>query len=296
MPEESSRVIALRSGELDVIDSITPDSAEQLAGLPGVAVEEHRRLRMYQLFYNFRKPSGHPLADARVREALTYAIDGESLVNDVLVDSVRQAEGVVPLALPGAVQTGTYAYDPAQGPRPCCSRSASRTCTLKIIWESGEFAGDTSVMEALVEMLRDIGVKRPAAAVRARRQHPDLAAGPAGRLGHPGQRLQQPHRPGHHHAAGHVRRHGGEGKDPRHLPGLRVPARSTGQIPTPPPRSTRRAASELLAAAQKAIWDTWPAPVGVRAQVGARPPGARAGPVAPAATNSYALDAVRLEA
>ena len=36
LPEESSRVIALRSGEVDVIDSITPDSREQLAGLPGV--------------------------------------------------------------------------------------------------------------------------------------------------------------------------------------------------------------------------------------------------------------------
>ena len=36
LPEESGRVIALRSGEVDIIDSITPDSREQLAGLPGV--------------------------------------------------------------------------------------------------------------------------------------------------------------------------------------------------------------------------------------------------------------------
>ncbi len=42
MPDESSRVVALRSGEIDVIDSITPDSADQLAGLKGV---EHRPCR-----------------------------------------------------------------------------------------------------------------------------------------------------------------------------------------------------------------------------------------------------------
>ena len=40
--------------------------------------------RINQLFFNFRKSKGHPLADARVREALTYAIDGKALVDDVI--------------------------------------------------------------------------------------------------------------------------------------------------------------------------------------------------------------------
>ena len=93
LPEESSRVIALRSGEVDVIDSITPDSREQLAGLPGVVLEEASSLRLNQIFYNFRKPAGHPLADPRVREALSWAIDGEALVKDVLVDSVSAGRG-----------------------------------------------------------------------------------------------------------------------------------------------------------------------------------------------------------
>ena len=83
-------MVALRSGELDVIDTITPDSAEQLAGLPGVAVQETAGTRISQLFFNFRKPHGHPLADPRVREALSYAIDGKSLVDDVLIGSASR--------------------------------------------------------------------------------------------------------------------------------------------------------------------------------------------------------------
>jgi peptide/nickel transport system substrate-binding protein len=71
VPEESSRVVALRSGELDVIDSITPDSADQLQGLPGVRLDRVPGTRINQLFFNFRKPAGHPLADARVRRALS---------------------------------------------------------------------------------------------------------------------------------------------------------------------------------------------------------------------------------
>ncbi|MFD5829129.1 ABC transporter substrate-binding protein [Lentzea sp. NPDC060358] len=157
VPEESSRVIALRSGELDVIDSITPDSAEQLAGLPGVVIENLPSTRINQLFYNFRKPAGHPLADPRVREALTFAIDGRALVEDVLVGSVTQAEGVVPLALSGAVRTGAYVHNPAEA-RKRLEALGVRDLKLKIIWETGEFPADTSVMEAVLEMLRAAGV------------------------------------------------------------------------------------------------------------------------------------------
>ncbi|MEU6039848.1 ABC transporter substrate-binding protein [Actinomadura sp. NPDC047616] len=158
VPEEAGRVVAIRSGELDVIDSITPDSAEQLAGLPGVRIERITGTRINQLFYNFRKPRGHPLADARVREALTYAIDGKALVDDVMTGSAEQAEGVVPPALRGAVRVGRYVHDPARA-RRMLDELGVRDLPVKIIWESGEFAADTSVMEAVVEMLRDVGVR-----------------------------------------------------------------------------------------------------------------------------------------
>ncbi|QZZ24946.1 ABC transporter substrate-binding protein [Streptomyces sp. ST1015] len=158
VPEESSRVVALRSGELDVIDTITPDSAEQLTGLPGVRLEEASGVRICQLFYNFRKPKAHPLSDARVRQALSYAIDGASLVRDVLTGSAEQAEGVVPLSLQGAVRTGTYVHDPARA-RQLLTSLGVEGLRIRIMWESGEFAADTSVMEAVAEMLKDVGVR-----------------------------------------------------------------------------------------------------------------------------------------
>ncbi|NNN29362.1 ABC transporter substrate-binding protein [Streptomyces sp. S3(2020)] len=158
VPEESSRVVALRSGELDVIDTITPDSAEQLTGLPGVHLEKTSGVRICQLFYNFRKPRSHPLSDPRVRQALTYAIDGESLVRDVLTDSAEQAEGVIPLSLQGAERTGRYVHDPARA-RQLLKSLGAEGLKVRIMWESGEFAADTSVMEAVAEMLKDVGVR-----------------------------------------------------------------------------------------------------------------------------------------
>ncbi|MEV7681209.1 ABC transporter substrate-binding protein [Streptomyces sp. NPDC088341] len=158
VPEESSRVVALRSGEVDVVDTLTPDSAEQLTGLPGVQVEETSGVRMCQLFYNFRKPKGHPLADPRVRRALAYAIDGDALVDDVLNGSAEEAGGVVPLALEGAVRTGSYTHDPARA-RSLLTSLGATDLRVKIIWETGEFAADTSVMEAVLDMLKAVGVR-----------------------------------------------------------------------------------------------------------------------------------------
>ena len=158
LPEESSRVIALRSGEVDVIDSISPNSMEQLQGLPGVTIETASSLRLNQIFYNFRKSTTHPLSDAKVRQALSFAIDGNALVHDVLIDTVEQAQGVTPTSLFGYAKTGDYVYDPGKA-KSLLSDLGVENLKLKIIWETGEFPSDTAIMEALVQMLGDIGVK-----------------------------------------------------------------------------------------------------------------------------------------
>ena len=259
LPEESSRVIALRSGEVDVIDSITPDSREQLAGLPGVELETQSGLRLNQLFYNFRKPAGHPLADVRVREALSYAIDGEALVKDVLVGLRQPGRGR------GAVQPHRLRQDrrlhlrPGEGQGRRSPTLGVTDLNLKIIWETGEFA---------VRHLRDGGpggdVRRHrrqdrAPAVRARRRHP-----------RPGARARQatgtcwatasaappawpsPCMQGMY--AGTAEKE----KTRDTYQGYVVPGGRRPRSRRPPPRWTRPAGSELLATAQQAIWDTWP--------------------------------------
>lgn len=292
VPEESSRVVALRSGELDVIDTITPDSAEQLTGLPGVHLEQTAGVRICQLFYNFRKPRGHPLADARVRQALTYAIDGESLVRDVLTDSAEQARGVVPLSLQGAEPTGRYAHDPARARQLLRSLGADGL-RIKLIWESGEFAADASVMEAVAEMLKEVGVRaglqqfEPGGDILKWRQGKGgdwdvIGNGFPGTTGQATTMLQA--------------MYAGTAEDERTgdafmgyvIPGI---ARQLTDAATETDPATRE---RKLAAAQHAVWDTWPAmwafvPKTVLARR-ARVDGIRLLPI-----NSYDLTAVRLE-
>ncbi|GAA5198090.1 ABC transporter substrate-binding protein [Arthrobacter gyeryongensis] len=158
MSEESSRVVALRSGEVDIVDSITPDSVAQLKSVEGIKIESITGTRYNQLFYNFRKPSSSPMSDPKVREALSYGFNSPSVIDGILGGTVTSAKGVVPQTLAGAVETGEYKYDPAKAKSMLAALGVSNL-TIKVIWETGEFAGDVSIMESLVEMMKEIGVK-----------------------------------------------------------------------------------------------------------------------------------------
>ena len=158
LPEESSRIVALRSGEIDVIDSISPDGIEQIRGLPGVETTTRSGVRLTHLFYNFRKPASAPLADPRVREALSYAINGQALIDQILQGSVEQINGVIPPGLQGAAEVGEFVYDPERS-RSMLKELGATDLEVKIIWETGEFTADAQVMEAIYEMLRQVGCR-----------------------------------------------------------------------------------------------------------------------------------------
>ena len=237
VPDESNRVVSLRSGEVDVIDSISPDSADQLSGLSGVAIDRVDGVRLNQLFYNFRKPPGHPLADARVRRALTYAIDGKSLIDEVMQGSATASKGVIPITLTGAIETGRIHLRSRPRPRRTRRAGSSRS-------QSQDHLGDRRIRRRH----RHHGSRRPdalssgrppeVAAVRARRRHLHLASGQSRRLGRTRQRLPRPHRPGHHHHAGNVRRHRRQGSHPTPTTATsfrRSPTSSRGHPRTPIP-------------------------------------------------------------
>ena len=156
--EEGARVIAITSGQADVIDTITPESANALKKNQDIELVQGPGTRLIHLFYNFRKPAGHPLANPKVREALSHAVDHDALIKSLMNGLVSSAEGVVPKTLAGFVKTGDYTFDPAKAKSMLAAEGVSGL-DLTFIWEDSEFAGAARVMEAIAGMLGDVGVK-----------------------------------------------------------------------------------------------------------------------------------------
>jgi len=155
--DEGARVIAITSGQTDVIDTITPESAASLKTKQDVEIVQNKGTRLIHLFYNFRKPSSHPLSRPAVREALSHAVDHDSLISSLMAGQVTSAEGVVPTTLSGYAPTGTYTFDLDKA-KSMLAAEGVKDLKLTFIWEDSEFAGASRVLEAVGQMLDAAGV------------------------------------------------------------------------------------------------------------------------------------------
>lgn len=155
--EDSARVNAIKAGEAQIVDSITPDMAVELAGDSNVTILRSPGTRLAHLFYNFRKPKDHPLSKPEVRQALSMAVDGQSIVSSILLDTVTPLTGVVPSTLFGTSVTGNFTFDPEMSKKMLSDAGVSNL-KLTMIWEKGEFYSIAQVMEAIASMLGEVGV------------------------------------------------------------------------------------------------------------------------------------------
>jgi peptide/nickel transport system substrate-binding protein len=96
VPDESSRLVQLTVGEIDMVESIAPKDI-------GRVREQHPELRLYQLdlrtagvlSYNVNKGA---LRDKRVRQAISHAIDRTALIEGVIYGYAEPlATPIVPL-------------------------------------------------------------------------------------------------------------------------------------------------------------------------------------------------------
>lgn len=110
MPEASTRIAALLSGEVHIIQAVPPDLVDRLSGVPNVQVYTAPGTRSYQIELNNAKP---PFDDVRVRQALNYAIDWDSILTNIYRGYAdRLATGFLPSGFGYDANLAPYPYDP----------------------------------------------------------------------------------------------------------------------------------------------------------------------------------------
>jgi ABC-type transport system substrate-binding protein len=97
-PDPERLAAALLSGSVDVTSALTPRSVEALHSDPGVALDAQTGLNIAFLSVNNERP---PFSDARVRHAISRAIDRAALVRDVLGGHGAAARNPLPPSIWG---------------------------------------------------------------------------------------------------------------------------------------------------------------------------------------------------
>ena len=96
LPEASTRLVALETGEVDVVDDLDPDAAQRLADSGRFRIASVGGRRFYYLSWNFANAA---FADVATRQALSLAIDRELMIATLLKGYGTPAVGPVPPVL-----------------------------------------------------------------------------------------------------------------------------------------------------------------------------------------------------
>ena len=108
--DANTRVAEMLSGGIDVMVEIPPDSVQNFDG-NGFTLYEQAGPHLWFLILNAKEG---PFADKRVRQAVNYAIDKKTLVEDILQGTAEVASGPTPPAFSWAYNEALqpYPYDP----------------------------------------------------------------------------------------------------------------------------------------------------------------------------------------
>jgi ABC-type transport system substrate-binding protein len=110
VPEESTRIAMMKSGDVDIILTITPDRLISMKGL-GFKLQEVGLATLGNVSFCGTWETDSPTKDIRVRQALSYSINRQEMC-----DTFYKG-----LAQPGGrwqMQIGSYGWDPSWQPDP----------------------------------------------------------------------------------------------------------------------------------------------------------------------------------
>ena len=109
--DANARVSEMLAGNIDLMVEIPPDNVQLFADDPQFVLHEEAGPHLWFLILNAKEP---PFDDVRVRQAVNYAIDKESLVTDVLQGTATVAAGPTPEAFAWAYneELEPYPHDP----------------------------------------------------------------------------------------------------------------------------------------------------------------------------------------
>ncbi|MCI2424651.1 peptide-binding protein [Candidatus Acetothermia bacterium] len=114
IPDAPARVLAFEAGELHAT-GITTEEWDRFVAMEGVRAFQFRTFGYNYLGWNFVNPDGTPhiLGDVRVRQALTYAMDRQAIIDHILLGFGEVAHSALPsISAYFNPNVRTYPFDP----------------------------------------------------------------------------------------------------------------------------------------------------------------------------------------
>ena len=160
MKEDGARVAALEAGDVDMIQNVPPDQVKRLQGA-GFRIAWELMARQHFVVANSVLEGGGPFRDARVRQALNYAVDKDAIVNRLFFGYGKVAEGqfVDSRAVGYNQSLRRFPYDPKKAKELVAAAGFSGGTPPVVFWATqGVYPKDKETIEAIGGYLADAGI------------------------------------------------------------------------------------------------------------------------------------------
>ncbi len=166
IPEAATRISALRTGAVDVIDAVPVQLVQSLAREPNIQILRRAGLRPIGIAMNFVHER---LGDVRVRQALNLAVPVEAIASRVFFGFAKAPDSPLAFDTAAHVSVGASVFDQVKarallaeaGYKPDAGGMLAKdgsALRLSLIVPDGLFPGDIATAEIVAASLKQVGV------------------------------------------------------------------------------------------------------------------------------------------
>ncbi|MBW5445289.1 hypothetical protein GE107_04325 [Cohnella sp. CFH 77786] len=156
VPESSARTIMLETGEADVALPISITDIDRLRENQDLTVNIEPSSRNLYFALNTTRP---PFNDPKVRQAVNYAVDKETIVRKIMGNNAIVAEAAIGHDTWGFTPVGAYPYDPEKAKQLLAEAGVKEGTTIKLWTADGRYLMDRQIAEFVQANLQAVGFK-----------------------------------------------------------------------------------------------------------------------------------------
>ncbi len=160
IPESSTRMAAIQTGEVDIVNRLTVEQADALEGVPGVNVVTYPIDRVFYIaFNNLTTGVGEPTEDPLVRRAMNYAVDRQAIIDSLFGGRAQLATGLMTESNLGYDHSiEPYPYDPDRARELLAEAGYPDGFEMGFAAPAGAYTNFEQVAEAIQGYLADVGI------------------------------------------------------------------------------------------------------------------------------------------
>jgi peptide/nickel transport system substrate-binding protein len=156
IPEESTRLAALKGGEVDVVYAIRGELADDLRRTPGLKLQPVNSIAPFWLYFADQWNPKSPWYDERVRRAANLAIDRQTINEALTLGYSKLTNSLIPASFEFYWQPPPPVHDPVRAKQLLAEAGHPRG------FDAGEYYCDSSwasVGEAVLNNLQEVGIR-----------------------------------------------------------------------------------------------------------------------------------------